>query len=353
MNLLIFNLAVDAEHVTLAFGLRWIEALSRRFDHIDVVTMRAGKYSLPPNVTVWSLGQENGFSEARRAARFYQIIRTIMRRRRISVAFTHMIPIFAVLFAPIARLSGIRNVLWYAHGATPGTLRIAHHLVDHVVSSTPEGFRIPSRKATFIGQGVDHTRFQFTVRRPSSALRLISVGRIAASKGLDVIIDALVGWTAPFDWQLVLVGGGTDERERAYAESLAADAMKRLPAGRVRFTGRLDADRIADELANSDVFLNLSSTGSLDKAIVEAMLSGCPVISSNDAFAAMAATSGLNGCAIARDPASLRQALAWFASLPGPRRTELAMKQSSIAATDHTMAGLIDRLVPILQLFAR
>ncbi len=56
MNLLMFNLAADQEHVTLGFGLRWIEALSRRYDHVDVVTMFAGRYQLPSNVRVWSVG---------------------------------------------------------------------------------------------------------------------------------------------------------------------------------------------------------------------------------------------------------------------------------------------------------
>src|SRR3954451_6280107 len=119
MNLLMFNLAVDQEHVTLGFGLRWIEALSRRYEHVDVVTMFAGRYQLPPNVQVWSVGRERGYSKCRRVLRFYSIVRRVMRERRIDVVFTHMIPIFAVLFWPIARLTGRRSVLWYAHGATP------------------------------------------------------------------------------------------------------------------------------------------------------------------------------------------------------------------------------------------
>ena len=41
MNLLLFNLATDKTHVTLAFGLRWVEELARHFSHIDVVDRKS------------------------------------------------------------------------------------------------------------------------------------------------------------------------------------------------------------------------------------------------------------------------------------------------------------------------
>lgn len=349
MNLLMFNLAVDENHVTLGFGIKWIEALARRFDHVDVVTMTAGTYKLPSNVTVWSLGREKGFSEWRRAMRFYAIVIGILRKRKISVAFTHMIPIFAVLFWPLARVARIRNVLWYAHGATPLSLRIAHRLVDQVVASTREGFRLPSSKVSFIGQGIDEQEFRFRERSLASALNFIAVGRLSRSKGLDILIDALASWSAAVPWRLTVIGAATNAEEESYAEILKETAKRKL-GERVRFTGRLNSSEIAAELGASDVFLSFSRTGSLDKAIVEAMATGCIVVSTNDSFRSIAVAEGFPFCAPEHAAVeSIHAALDRLQAMNDKDREALRMLQADVARRDHTLASLMARLTGILK----
>ncbi len=352
MNLLMFNLAVDDEHVTLAFGSRWIEALAKRFDHIDVVTMTTGRHALPANVEVWSVGRERGYPEWLRALRFYWLVAGILRRRRIDVVFTHMIPVFAALFWPVAKLTGLKNVMWYAHGATPPMLRLAHRLVDRVVSSTPQGFRLPSAKADFIGQGIDADCFLPAARTPSEVFEIVTVGRLAPSKGIDRLIDALSGWREELPWRLTVVGDATSESEARHAADLRQKA-RTLGTERVVFTGRLDPDEIVPLLARSDVFVNLSATGSLDKAMVEAMATGCPVISCNDAFRAIAVAEGFADCAIAGDAASIRAALDRIAAMDARERADLGARQEEIARRDHTLDGLIRRLHDILTAYAK
>ena len=338
-----FNLAIDAEHVTLGFGLKWIEALSRRFAHIDIVTMTAGKFSVPQNVTVWSVGRETGYPEWLRALRFYWITIRILMRRRIDVVFTHMIPVFAILFWPVAKVTGLRNLLWYAHGTVTPTLKIAHRLVDRVVSSTPEGFRIASNKVTFIGQGVDGSLYRFRSRAPSETLRIATVGRISSSKGLHILVEALQSWSSAIPWRLTIIGDATTDEERRYADEIRRQVN---PSHRrnIIFRGRLEPDAIAEELAAADVFVNLSTTGSLDKAIVEAMASGCLVLSSNDAFGVIARNAGFADCIVPRDAAGLKIGLEYLSKLDRSARQLIAERQSEIALRDHTLEGLMDRL---------
>lgn len=353
MNLLMFNLAVDDKHVTLAFGLRWIEALAERFEHIDVVTMTAGHHQLPGNVTVWSVGRERGYPEWLRALRFYWLVWRILRQRHIDVVFTHMIPVFAVLFWPVGVLTGLKNVLWYAHGATPRMLKLAHRLVDWVVSSTAQGFRLSSDKVSFIGQGIDAARYQTVPRIIDTEFHLLTVGRLAPSKGLDLLVTALADWKPDTDWHLTIVGDATCESENLYARALRHKAQDALGADRVTFTGRLDPDAIVPILGKSDVFINLSSTGSLDKAMVEAMASGCPVVSSNDAFHAIAIAEGFPECAIENSPQSLHATLDRLFSMSVAERHELERRQAEVARRDHTLDGLIQRLSDVLAANAR
>lgn len=353
MNLLMFNLAVDDKHVTLAFSLRWIEALAARFKHIDVVTMTAGHHQLPSNVTVWSVGRERGYPEWLRALRFYWLLRRILRQRRIDVVFTHMIPVFAVMFWPVARLVGLKNVLWYAHGTTPRMLKLAHRLVDRVVSSTLQGFRLPSDKVSFIGQGIDVDRYRAMPRIAKKGFYILTVGRLAPSKGLDLLISALAEWRLDTDWHLTIVGDGASEAEHRYAQTLRHKAQDTLGSKRVTFTGRLDTDEIVPLLGQADVFINLSSTGSLDKAMVEAMACGCPVVSSNDAFRAIAVAESFPECVIEHSSLSLRSVLDRLSDMSELERQALGVCQSEIARRDHTLDGLIQRLYDILAANAR
>jgi glycosyltransferase involved in cell wall biosynthesis len=348
MNLLMFNLAVDDDHVTLAFSIHWIKTLAGYFDHVDVITMTAGNYQLPSNVTVWSVGRERSYPEWLRALRFYWLVGRVLRRRRINVVFTHMISVFAILFWPVALLTGLKNVLWYAHGATPKTLKLAHQVVDQVVSSTPQGFRLPSSKTTFIGQGIDVNCYRYVRRNVGFKFRIVTVGRLAPSKGLDIIINALASWQTSASWHLTVIGDATNTAESHYALSLRKLASDILNPTQIKFTGRLSSDAISSYLNQSDVFVNLSLTGSLDKAMVESMSSGCPVVSSNDAFREIAICEGFSECTIEHSIQGLLSALDHLHFMSLAERNLLGWRQSEVARRDHTLDGLIVRLHRVL-----
>jgi glycosyltransferase involved in cell wall biosynthesis len=351
VNLLLFNLATDRNHVTLAFGIRWISELARRFAHVDVVTMYEGSYSLPANVSVWSVGREKGYSRLRRAFNFYGIVFRVLRTRRIDVAFTHMIHGFAVLFWPIGRVLGIRNLLWYAHGSVPLGLRLAHWAADGIVSSTCEGFRIRSRKIAFLGQGIDVSEFAYEPRRPSrSEFRIVSVGRISPVKRLDVLVEALEKWRLADGrpWRLDIAGAATSAPEAAYESWLQKRAARPGTNACIRFHGRLESAGIRELLREADVFVNLSGTGSLDKAIVEAMASGCVVLSSNDAFCAIARKEGFEECCADAEVDSVADGLTRLSDLDDTSRRKLANRMREIAVRDHSLDRLIDRLTEIL-----
>jgi glycosyltransferase involved in cell wall biosynthesis len=74
--------------------------------------------------------------------------------------------------------------------------------------------------------------------------------------------------------ELVMAGDGS---LRAALESLAS---RRLPAGRWRFVGRLEAREMAEWLGRADVYLSASRSDSTSLSLLEAMASGAvPVVS--------------------------------------------------------------------------
>ena len=97
MKLLWFNLSVDSRHQVLAFGIDWIRLMAEKFEKIVVLTMESGEFSLPPNVIVYSLGREKGYSRPRRFFRFYLLLFRILRAERIDAVFAHMNILFAAM----------------------------------------------------------------------------------------------------------------------------------------------------------------------------------------------------------------------------------------------------------------
>lgn len=342
MNILVFTLAVDETHVTLGFAVRILRALAARFESIDVVTMYEGTYDLPPNVRVRSVGRERGTSKPQRFFAFYKHVFAVVRERKIDVAFAHMSHLFAWLFWPVAKLKKIPTMMWYAHGAIGTSLRLAHRAVDRVITSTPEGFRIPSTKVKYIGQAIDTGVFTPVDRQDclSSTIRVVTVGRVASAKQLDLMIEALQRWGRS-DWRLTIAGDATAPVEQEYADRV----QKTHADERVTWLGRIDPEAIASVLHQSDVFINLSTTGSLDKAIVEAMATGCAVLSSNDGFVALAKAEGVDECIVQSNVESITAGLDRMTSID---RNALGRRLSAIAER-HSFNGFIDRLTAELE----
>ncbi|MSP51314.1 MAG: glycosyltransferase [Alphaproteobacteria bacterium] len=345
MNLLVLNLAMDERHTTLAFGIAWVERLARRFEHVDVVTMQAGPFKVPANVTVRSMGLEHGRSKFRRVAAFYTAISEVLRTRRIHVVFAHMNWVFALLFAPLGRALGLRTLMWYAHGAVPFGLRFADVAVHRVVTSTVEGYRLQSCKRRVIGQGVDLAPFLALpmARALPCRLTIITVSRLAPSKGIDRMLHALARFAedAPLPWQFRIVGEGTTELERKHGDDLRRLAVTLGIASEVVFLGRLQTPAIAREMGAAHVMLNLSTTGSLDKALIEAMAAGCLVISTNSAYGPIARAAGVGRWAVAAS--EVGQAILDAATLAETERQAIAECLRN-ASRSHDIEGLIERL---------
>src|SRR5439155_11876312 len=123
-------------------------------------------------------------------ARFARVVGSLCLTGRVDGILAHMGPVFAACAAPFARAARLPLALWYANGAVSPMLRLAHALVDRVGTSTPEGFRIPSTKVRYTGQGIDTDRFVPPCREPSST-PIVTIGRLSRSKNYETLLEAV------------------------------------------------------------------------------------------------------------------------------------------------------------------
>jgi glycosyltransferase involved in cell wall biosynthesis len=355
MNVLVFNLGMDAAHSVLGHTTAWTRELARRCDHVSVITMFAGRLDLEDNVTVRSLGKELGRSEPRLLFEFYRLVREVLNERRIDACFAHMAPLFTVLFAPFAWRHRIPVLLWYAHPTVSPTLRAAHALADRCVTANSASFPLRSDKLFIVGHGIDTDAF--TPPRHIAAhyeTTAVAVGRITPRKRVHDMIEAveILQREREMQLRLELIGGPATEADHEYLAQLRHLAASRGVDHAVRFRGPVPFDEMPPYYHRGMLSLNLSDTA-LDKAILESMASGCIPVSRNPAFEALANGHGLEWLVPERGPHELAGRIGAVLDRARDDRDSLVARLRGIVTEEHSLSTLSDRVIAHLSQLAR
>jgi len=127
-----------------------------------------------------------------------------------------------------------------------------------------------------IPNGVDLERFYPAQDgEESEALRLLTVGRLSATKRIEMLIEAAeILHRGGCRVRLTIVGGG--QLEQGLREGVSDRDLR----GVVRFVGRVDPDDMPQVYRDSDVFVSASVQEGMSNAMLEAMASGLPIVSS-------------------------------------------------------------------------
>ena len=98
---------------------------------------------------------------ARRAAASATNVRSSRRLHepRPDAMLVHMVPLFLLLAAPVARVRRVPLLLWYTHWRGDWTLRVADRLCAAVLSVDRASYPLDSSKLHAIGHGIDVSRF--------------------------------------------------------------------------------------------------------------------------------------------------------------------------------------------------
>lgn len=266
MKVLICTQAVDSNDPVLGFFVRWIEEIAKKSDHVIVVCLRKGTHSLPKNVEVIALGDQN------RLLRALEVCTLAWgRRAEYNAVFVHMNPEYLVAAGWLWRLLGKRTVLWYTHKSVNLRLRIATFFAHKVLTASKESFRLATSKVEVVGHGIDTAFFtpDPTVQRGE---HLISVGRLTKSKRHDLAIRAAAAGKRP----LRIIGEG--------GEKEALEKLTNHIGAAVTFVGGLTQEGLRDEYRKASHLIHTSETGSLDKVTLEALACDCAVVTTSDVY---------------------------------------------------------------------
>jgi len=309
---------LDPVDPVLAATVPMVRALAARVDELVVLCDTAVPSAVPANASVHEFGAR---TQAERGARFAAALARELRPRPIGVV-AHMVPLYAVLAAPLVRPLRIPLVLWYTHWKGHAVVRAAEKVCTAVVSVDRRSFPLASQKVHAIGHGIDVAEFACT-DAPDGPLRALVLGRYSPAKGLETILRGaqLAG--------VHVEAHGSDETFEAYKRSL-----ERL-AGDAELGGPVARAEVPALFARSHVLINNMRAGAPDKVVYEAAASCLPVLASNPVFDDLLPVE----LRFDRDdPESLAERLR---SLDGSRRPELRELVARNHSVEHWADGVL------------
>ncbi len=359
MRLLFITQELDEDSDVLGITPTWITALARRAEHVHVLALAVRRAAFPDNVSVYSMGKEHGASRPARFARLFSVVGRLALRRQIDAVFVHMVPHYAILAAPIARPLRLPLVLWYTSGGVTGRLKLAHRLVDRVVTASSESFRLPSTKVVVTGHGLDTSLFDQPPLPPSRPVgvpfRIFSVGRISRVKDPATLIHAvalLKERESGRSVQVRIAGAPFYPDDHAYLRELHNLVGSLALQGEIEFSGPIPNRALPPEYSACDVVVNTSRTGSVDKAVLEGMACRRPVVTSNEAFIPIFGDLAGDLTFPSGDAEALASRLYALANWPPSELAAIGESLRQIAVRDHGLDQWADRTMAVLRSLA-
>lgn len=292
MNLLLVTQKVDKDDPILGFFHRWIEEFSRHFSRVYVICLEEGRHSLPSNVYVSSLGKKKGSRSGPLARLYYSFCFLWLvwsLRSDYDAVFVHMNPVYIVLAGLFWKLYPKKIALWYTHRKVDIKLRLAERLSDVIFTAAKESFNIRSRKVVVTGHGIDVGRFAGQKRKKpigTEPISILSVGRITPIKDCLTLIEAgnilCERWDKIFT--IEFLGSPITAKDKDYLSDLRSEVSAYGLDRQILFSGHVNPSVMPSRYSESDITVNLSPTGGIDKVVLESMAAGVPAITCNEAF---------------------------------------------------------------------
>jgi glycosyltransferase involved in cell wall biosynthesis len=272
-RLLYLNLAIDSEDTSLGFAIDWLKEISKKYDFVDVVTLRLGKLpTLDKKINIH--GPTNSTNKLNKYKFLYKTVKKLIKNSNYDKCFSHMSPISIFVVSILLKSKNIKSTLWFTHpgpkfGLKKLILYISFKLSDEILTASKTSFPFESKKVHVIGHSVNLEKFQ-NKKDKFELNNFLILSRISESKNLEISIDAFL--KSKFnDKNLDVIGGPLNKNDEHYLKKLE---LKYSNLNNINFLGKTKHIDLPNVLEKYDIHFNSAGKGFYDKSVLETLSVG-------------------------------------------------------------------------------
>ena len=229
------------------------------------------------------------------------------------VAKRRKLPLFITvrgLETELMAVPAIKKQMLEAFDYAAGIISVSQSLKDMLIQNGVDGSKI-----RVIGNGVDSDTYSPGDRHASRSelgiaqetKLIVSLGNVQRRKGYDLLVEAIAPYQKNRNFSCVILGGINEAGTMASLQSRVEQlGMK----DQVRFFGQATPDVVVKWLRASDMFVLPTRREGCCNAVLEALSTGVPVLSTPAGDNTKFVTDGENGFIVPHDdPQSLHRAI--------------------------------------------
>lgn len=348
MRLLFITQKIDKNDDVLGVYHHWIEELAKKIEKVNVICLSRGRVELPANVRVYSLGKESlkilnvWLRRAIYIFRFYRYIWNL--RQEYDVVLAHMNPEYILIGGWLWKIFGKQIFLWYNHPLGSVGVRLAAKFCRKIFHTSPFAYAIRLSNAQIMPAGIDTEMFRRDPVIQRSRDSILYLGRISKVKNLDVLVAAAkILKEQGTNFNLKIVGSPVRPEDIDYEgkiQTLAQDSREAI-----EFSPAVPNQETAKIYNSYELVINLTDTGSLDKAMLEAMACESLVLVSNRALENVLPPEFIFK---EKDSRDLADKIKFLLGLSSIEREEYGKRFRDYVVQNHDLKILINKLLEII-----
>ncbi len=208
---------------------------------------------------------------------------------------------------------------------------------------------LESPKVVVTGHGIDTDRFRPARQPRDGAFHVMTVGRLSPSKRHDILIEAIARVRERGNSvRLSIVGEPRGSNGTGWMDRLNKQIDDLRLNDVVKLVGPVARPDLPPWYNSADVCVNLSETNSIDKAVLEAMSCGVPVITSNPAFGPVLRDIAPSLALRDSRSATVASALEMMMGMDDRTLSNLSHALREKVIREHNLGTLMDRLIELL-----